>query len=117
MSQAWPPPPDLASIQELVANADVEGFISTHGAPSDEYELEATQLFEAIHHMPTADLLVSNILPPLEQIWIKSFNLPESELAPRRPALLSIAREIERFFGPESQPRTRAQILADEAAS
>lgn len=36
MSRPWPPPPDLDSIQELVANADVEGFIAD-GAPVDEY--------------------------------------------------------------------------------
>ena len=37
MTQPWPPPPDIDSIQELVATADVEGFIA-EGAPPDEYE-------------------------------------------------------------------------------
>ena len=47
MSGAWPPPPDLASIQELVAGADVEGLIAG-GAPGDEYEPEGEKIFEAI---------------------------------------------------------------------
>ncbi len=115
MSQPWPPPPDLASIQELVRAADPEGHLAD-GAPADEYEPEEKELFAAIQDFATADLLTVNILPILERIWSRSFNLDEQELAPRRPALLSLAKEIERFFGPESKPRTRAQILADEQA-
>ena len=33
-SSPWPPPPDIESIQELVAAADIEGFIEIHGAPT-----------------------------------------------------------------------------------
>lgn len=113
ISRPWPPPPDLPSIQELVRTADVEGFIAAHGSQQDEYQPEEDELFHAIHGLPTADLLVANLLPPLERIWTHSFNLDEEALARRRPALLSLAKEIERFFGPESQPRTRSEILAD----
>ena len=112
MPNTWPPPPDLASIQELVRAADPEGHLAD-GSPADEYEPEEQQLFAAIQHLPTAELLSTNILPALEAIWQKSFSLSEAALAERRPALLSLAKEIERFFGPDSQPRTRNQILAD----
>lgn len=111
-SRPWPPPPDLPSIQELVRTADPEGLIATHGAPQDEYEPEENKLLAAIQHLPTAELVTANILPPLEQIWRQAFNLSSEELAGRRPALLSLAKEIERFFGPESRPITRADILA-----
>ncbi len=112
MSNAWPPPPDLASIQELVRAADPEGHLAD-GSPADEYEPEEQQLFLAIQHLSTAELLSTNILPALETIWQQGFSLSEAALAERRPALLSLAKEIERFFGPDSLPRTRNQILAD----
>ena len=112
-SRPWPPPPDLPSIQELVRTADIEHHIA-EGAPADEYQPEEDLLFEAIHKLPTDALLATNLLPPLERIWQQSFSLDDEALAARRPALLSLAKEIERFFGPESQPRTRAQILSGD---
>ncbi len=110
MTQPWPPPPDLASIQELVRAADPEQHLS-QGAPADEYEPEEQQIFAALQHLPSAELLVLNILEPIERIWQSSFALTEEQMAERRPKLLSLAKEVERFFGPESQPRTRQQIL------
>ena len=53
---AWPPPPDLASIKELVRDADVEGLIEIHGAPSDEYDTEAETLHTAIAHLATSEI-------------------------------------------------------------
>ena len=112
MSAPWPPPPDLASIQELLRSADPEGFIAD-GAPADEYELEETRLFAAISDFSTAQMLATNIVPILDDIWQQAFSLDAAALSERRPALLSLAQEIERFFGPESRPRTRDQILQD----
>lgn len=115
VSRPWPPPPDLSSIQELVRTADPQGLIAD-GAHADEYEPEELSLLNALNGLPTAEILVANILPPLEVIWQKSFSLSEEELAVRRPKLLSLAKEIERFFGPESKPRTRGEILGDHAS-
>lgn len=106
MASAWPPPPDRASIDELVAAADVEGFLA-EGAPADEYESEAEQLFGAIRHFPTADLNVDKLMPILERIWRENFTLDEAGLAGRIPALRGLAEQIERFFGPEAQPTVR----------
>ena len=111
----WPPPPDLPSIQELVRTSDPESFIAG-GANADEYEPEEEALLDALRGLATADILTTNILPPLERIWKQAFSLSEEALAGRRPALLGLAKEIERFFGPESQPRTRGDILRDNAA-
>ncbi len=110
-SRPWPPPPDLPSIQELVRTADPEGLLA-EGAPQDEYDPEEQSLLAAIQHLPTAELVTRNILPHLEQIWQQAF--PESDAATRLPRLLALAKEIERFFGPESKPRTRGEILANE---
>jgi hypothetical protein len=108
MSKPWPPPPDLASLQDLMREADPEGHIAD-GAPADEYEPEEEDLFAAIQHFATADLLASRLLPILEGIWRKSFSLDDAALAQRRPALLGLAQQIERFFGPESTPQVRSQ--------
>ena len=116
MSNTWPPPPDLASIQELLRAADPEGRIAD-GAPADESEPEERDILASIAHMPTAELLAADLLPRFEALWTRSFNLSAEALAERRPALLSFAKEIERFFGPESKPRTRQQILADSGAA
>lgn len=112
MSAPWPPPPDLASIQDLTRAADPQGLIAD-GAHPDEYDPEEQALFAAIGHLPTAELLATTILPILESIWTKSFSLSPEALASSRPALLSLAKEIERFFGPDSTPRTRTEILSD----
>ena len=106
MSKPWPPPPDLESIQELMREADPEGHIA-EGAPADEYEPEEEDLFAAIKHFSTADLIATNLLPIIEDIWRKSFSLDANALIQRKPALNSLAQQIERFFGPEAKPQVR----------
>jgi hypothetical protein len=103
---AWPPPPDLASIKELVRDADTEGFIAL-GSPADEYDHEAELLFAAIGRLPTEKLTAANIKPHIEIIWTRSFEYDTVVLEQARPALLSLAQQIARFFGPEAQPQTR----------
>ncbi len=105
-SSAWPPPPDLASLEELVAAADVEGFLA-EGGPADEYETEAEQLYQAVHTWPTADLTTERVLPVLEQIWSQAFALGTPGLESRRVKLRELAAQIERFFGPQAKPQVR----------
>ena len=104
---SWPPPPDLASIQELVRDADTEGFIAD-GSPADEYDTEAEALHARIAHLQTSEITNGNLLPILEDIWRKNFIDDEKELALRRPALQKLSGQIARFFGPEAQPQTRS---------
>jgi hypothetical protein len=106
-SKPWPPPPDLYSIQELVARADVEHYIAD-GAPQDEYEMEANQLFAVLKDWPTADLIAERLMPVLIEIWETDFSIAEAGLAKRRKALEGLAAEIERFFGPGAQPQVRS---------
>jgi hypothetical protein len=102
----WPPPPDLDSIESLVATADIEGFIA-EGSPADEYEVEAEELFNAISHLPTADLTTARLLPLIEEIWQRAFALNDGTMIERRPKLEALAGQIERFFGPEARPQVR----------
>ncbi len=105
-AQPWPPPPDLHSLQELVANADVEGFLAD-GSPADEYELEAEQIFAAIKGWQTRDLTTERLLPVLEETWTQAFALDPKGLEARRVKLRELAAQIERFFGPQAQPQVR----------
>jgi hypothetical protein len=105
-ASSWPPPPDLASIKELVRNADIEGFIAD-GAPADEYDTEAELLFDFLEDLPTNEIVAAELLPILEAIWRKDFSLDDDAIAKRRPALLALAATIARFFGPQAQPQVR----------
>jgi hypothetical protein len=106
MSKPWPPPPDLESIQQLVREADPEGHLA-QGAPADEYEPEEELLFVALAPLPTQQLIVMNVLPVIEEVWRTSFALDDAMLAERRPALMALAMQIERFFGPMAAPLVR----------
>ena len=106
MPQPWPPPPDLHSIEELVASADVEGFIA-EGGQADEYEIEAEHLHNVIGSWPTADLTAERLLPVLETIWAQAFSLGDRGTEQRRVKLRELAGQIERFFGPEAKPQVR----------
>ena len=106
MSQPWPPPPDLASIKELTRDADIEGFIAD-GSPTDEYDAEAEDLFKAIEHYATKELVAIRLMPILKRIWAVNFNVSGDELASRLPALDNLAAQIARFFGPEATPQVR----------
>ena len=108
-SAPWPPPPDLASLKELFATADVEGLIAD-GAPLDEYDPEAKNFFAAIAEYPVERIIAANLMPTLEAIWAHAFALDAEQLAKRRPALASLADQIARFFGPEAQPQTRSSV-------
>ena len=108
MSKPWPPPPDLASIKELVATADIEGFIAD-GAPTDEYDTEAEDLFRAIQYFATKELVPVTLMPILKRVWTVNFNVIGDELEQRIPALEGLAGQIERFFGPSAQPLVRGR--------
>jgi hypothetical protein len=105
-AKPWPPPPDLASIKELVATADIEGFLAT-GSPADEYDTEAEFLFDFLEDLPTDEIIAAELLPILEAIWRKDFSLDDAALEQRRPALLTLAQTIGRFFGPQAAPQVR----------
>jgi hypothetical protein len=106
VSKPWPPPPDLESLKELFATADIEGLIADN-APPDEYDPEAKHFLEIIHDMPSKELTVAILLPLLENLWVKQFMLNADQLIQRRPALEGLAQQIERFFGPAAQPHVR----------
>jgi hypothetical protein len=102
----WPPPPDLDSLKELFASADVEGLIADE-CPIDEYDPEARHFYEATKGLPTDAFATERTLPILEKLWVEQFMLDQVQLAQRRPALAELANQIARFFGPGAKPQTR----------
>ena len=105
-AKTWPPPPDMESLKELFAAADVEGLIAD-SCPLDEYDPEAMHCFKAIEEWATSEFIAPKLLRVLEEIWRKQFSLDDAAMAERRPALLGLAEQIERFFGPEARPQVR----------
>jgi len=108
MSAIWPAPPDLDSLKELFATADIEGLIADE-CPLDEYDPEAKHFYEATIGFPTSKFAAEQTLPFLEHLWVRQFMLNEEQLAQRRPALTELAQQIARFFGPEAKPQVRQQ--------
>jgi hypothetical protein len=106
MNPVWPPPPDVNSIKELTRDADIEGFIAD-GAPADEYDAEAEDLFKAIEHYATKELVAARLMPILKRIWAVNFNVGGDELESRLPALEGLANQIAFFFGPGAAPQVR----------
>ncbi len=106
-AKRWPPPPDLESLKELFAAADIEGLIADENCPMDEYDPEAKLFFEAVDGWATGELVVPKLLPILEEMWVKQFSLNDAEMAQRQTALAGLAGQIARFFGPKAEPRVR----------
>ncbi|WP_263371302.1 hypothetical protein [Granulicella cerasi] len=102
----WPPPPDLESINEIVATVDVEGYLA-EGAPGDEYEIEAEEIHEAISTWSIEELTADRLEPVLADIWQGAFEYNDAQLAERKPKLRALAEEIAKFFGPEAKPQVR----------
>ena len=89
---------DLDSVNDLVTEQDVEGFIAD-GAPADEYESEVEEVFAALLALPAEEATQDRILAILEQTWKKNFSLSDEALTQRRPALEKIVERILHFFG------------------
>jgi hypothetical protein len=106
-AKPWPPPPDLESIRELVRAADPEGHIGA-GAHADEYDPEEEAILAALGNLQTSELVATTTLPLIQAVWQASFGLDDVEMTERQAALLGLAEQIERFFGPEAKPQVRS---------
>ena len=107
-TKRWPPPPDIESIRELVRAADPEGHLA-EGAHADEYQPEEDAILEAIGGLEISDLVATKMLPIIQAIWQKSFSVDRFAMSARMAALLGLANEIERFFGPQAAPQIRSR--------
>ena len=111
MSKPWPPPPDLNSLNELVATADIESFLAD-GGPADEYEVEAEHLHNIIGTWPTAHLTTERLLPVLEAIWTDAFGLGDPTLD-NRPRQTPRTRRPDRTLLRPASPTPGPQRMSD----
>jgi hypothetical protein len=105
---SWPPPPDLESLKELFASADVEGLIADD-CPLDEYDPEAKHFFEEISGWSSSRFTTEEITPVLVDIFAKQFGWNRGSEATHEGKVAGLAAQIARFFGPEAKPLVRGQ--------
>ena len=103
MSKPWPPPPDLESLKQLFAEADVESLIADD-CPIDEYDPEAKHFFDLTKGWKSEQFTSEHTLPVLIKLFEEQFpNQKSGGLAKQK----QLAQQIERFFGPEAKPQVR----------
>lgn len=80
-------------INVMLAQEDIEGLIEA-GAPADEYMDEAAQITAALLLLSKDAVTKDNITAIISLVWIKSFNLSESDMKLRLLAIKRIAERI-----------------------
>jgi hypothetical protein len=88
---------DRASLEELIQNADIEGFIAK-GSPADEYDLEVDSVLKVLQQIPPGLATGTRIISLFEDVWRKAFSLSEDEIMDRREAFEEIADKLLHFF-------------------
>lgn len=84
---------DKQSILQLLNEADIEGLLAV-GAPADEYETEAEDIFQALQAIQPKNLSADAILAVVVSVWANSFGLDESAIRQRHDAFRNIIRLI-----------------------
>ncbi|MBS1853543.1 MAG: hypothetical protein JST79_21810 [Acidobacteria bacterium] len=83
----------MTSIANILREEDIEGFIQL-GAPSDEYNSEASKIATAICRLGN-DFSEAQVAKVLEEVWKDSFGLLSTEdIEARRTAFQCVARRI-----------------------
>lgn len=80
-------------ISSLLRRADIEGYIEL-GAPKDEYDSEAEALALAFSELNNEEATVENITTIINQAWMQSFNLNESDLDIRQSQINNLVEAI-----------------------
>lgn len=86
----------LQTIQALLREADIEGYIEL-GAPADEYDSEAEIITTSMNQLSGVETTQENIAAIIFHVWRQSFNLDDSDLTARQPAINSVAKIIMRY--------------------
>lgn len=83
----------LQEIEDILRQADVEGFIGD-GAPDDEYDSEAQEIYTLLTGATTVD--GNKVMAILVAVWERFFNLGPDEMQQRLPYLRKVAQELAR---------------------
>ena len=80
-------------IASILREEDIEGLIII-GAPEDEYDVEASQISQAISKLDTANYTPDNIAAVTALVWAELFNRSAEEIEQRAPAFRRVAQRI-----------------------
>jgi len=72
---------------------DIEGLIEM-GAPGDEYNSEAKEIFEALKRFGKDQFTEDNIVVVISRVWKKMFDLDEDDISKRMPAFKKVALDL-----------------------
>ena len=85
------------TIEAFLREADIEGYIDL-GAPADEYSSEAEIIASAVSQLEHFEINEENIISIIFAVWKKSFNLDNSDLQARKPAISSVTERIIKYY-------------------
>lgn len=84
---------DRDILNQILRAEDIEGFIAS-GAPQDEYASEADAIHEMVSDLPSDHFSHENIMAILADVWRNNFNLSDSDIELRLPAMRHIVVQI-----------------------
>jgi len=83
----------LENLESALRIEDVESLIAG-GAPQDEYDSEAKEIFSALASLSADKQTEANIVVILSLVWAKTFNLSAQDTEKRIPAFQRIAHRL-----------------------
>ena len=84
-------------INDILNNADIEGLLVS-GAPVDEYESEASLIYQSILEMKDRVLTREEIILIVSQVWQSSFELLDQDMVERHNGVVSVSDHIYRLY-------------------
>lgn len=84
----------LGEVKSILRDGDIEGYIQIHGAPEDEYDTEAKNIFSAIQSIEPETLTEEGLLEIICQEWERSFELDDADMSKRLPYLRQVAAAL-----------------------
>jgi hypothetical protein len=84
----------LEKIKTALRLQDIEGYIAFHGAPDNEYDSEAEEIFSALNSLGLHNRDEQTVIALIIPIWTRYFNLDDSDIEKRLPDLTSAVKNM-----------------------
>lgn len=83
----------LNQIQSALIEEDLEGLIQA-GAPRDEYESEAMQIFQALSNLPETEKNRDILVSIISLVWVQNFEIDTKGVSLRLQGIERIAKKL-----------------------
>ena len=80
-------------VETIFRVEDIEGLIEM-GAPDDEYDSEAKEIFDTLKGFGEDQFTEDNIVAVISRVWKKMFDLDENDISKRMPAFKKVALDL-----------------------